>query len=306
MNISKGLVIDDPWIDYLLDGTKTWEMRSRPVSFRGWFGLIRKGTGAMYGVARLVDVRPALTVEEMVAAHDKHRIPESMIRSGAVAKWTTPWVLADITKFPKPVPYRHPSGAVSWVELEPDVTAAIAAQLGSIGAVASVAPARPAAAIIVTPPAVRAVPHGSLKALTVKTEADAILAEAAETHEHNDTLMTARTPDNHSGKLICEVELTEANLTHNHFYLRSHLHLFPNDIIGGSNRSKLARKEARIDWGGPEPEFTDIDGETHKFFRRRGWIGRFYQLNRAKPGDLVSVEERGPLSYKIRLRKRTP
>ncbi|MGZ2450429.1 hypothetical protein ACVIRO_003183 [Rhizobium ruizarguesonis] len=306
MNITKGLVIDDPWIGHLLDGSKTWEMRSRLVSFRGWFGLIRKGTGAIYGVARLVDVRPALSVEEMVAAYDKHRIPESMIRSGAVAKWTTPWVLADIRKLPKPASYRHPSGAVSWVELEPQVTAAIAAQLGSMGTAASVTPVPAAAAVIANPPALRAVPSGSPAALTGKTEAVAILTEPTETHKQNEALMTAATPGNRSDKLVCEVELTEGNLTHNHFYLRPHLHLFPNDIIGGSNRSKLARKEARIDWGGPEPEFTDIDGETHKFFRRRGWIGRFYQLNRAKPGDLVSVEETGPLSYKIRLRKRTP
>lgn len=296
VSVSKGLVIDDPWIGYLLDGSKTWEMRSRPVSFRGWFGLIRKGTGAIYGVARLVDVRPALSVEEMVAAHDKHRIPESMIHSGAVAKWTTPWMLADIRKLSKPVSYRHPSGAVSWVELEPQVTAAIAAQLGPMGAVASVTPA-PAAA---NPPAV---PSGSRLALAGRKEADMILAMPTETLKPNEVLMTAATAGNRSSKLICEVEITQGNLDNDHFYLRDHLHLFPDAIIGGSNVSKIARKEARIDWGGPELALTDIDGERHKFFRRRGWIKRFYQLNRAKPGDLVSVEETGPLSYRVRMRR---
>ncbi|KGF68110.1 hypothetical protein LL06_18460 [Hoeflea sp. BAL378] len=102
---------------------------------------------------------------------------------------------------------------------------------------------------------------------------------------------------------MCEVEITQGNLDNDHFYLRDHLHLFPDAIMGGSNASNLARKEARIDWGGPDLALTDIDGERHKFFRRRGWIKRFYQLNRAKPGDHVSVVETAPLSYQIRLKR---
>lgn len=290
VSATKGLVIDDPWIGYILDGSKTWEMRSRPVSFRGWFGLIRKGTGAIYGVARLVDVRPALSVEEMVAAHDKHRIPESMIRSGAVAKWTTPWVLADIRKLAKPISYRHPSGAVSWVELDPQVTAAINAQLGSKSTIASVMPVPTAALVIAKPPGLRPVPSGA--------------PAATHTHKPNEALKTAASPITSSGKILCEVEITQGNLDNDHFYIRDHLHLFPDVIIGGSNVSKLARREARIDWGGPELALSDIDGERHKFFRRRGWIKRFYQLNRARPGDIVTVEETAPLSYKVRLRRR--
>jgi len=40
--IVKALIIADPWIDLILDGRKTWEMRSRNTGHRGWFGLIRK------------------------------------------------------------------------------------------------------------------------------------------------------------------------------------------------------------------------------------------------------------------------
>jgi hypothetical protein len=57
VKFGKALIISEPWIDYILEGTKTWEMRSSGVSHRGWFGLIKKGTGAVHGVARLVDVR---------------------------------------------------------------------------------------------------------------------------------------------------------------------------------------------------------------------------------------------------------
>jgi hypothetical protein len=41
-----GLVIDKPWIDLILDGKKTWEMRSTLTKKRGKIALIRKGSKA--------------------------------------------------------------------------------------------------------------------------------------------------------------------------------------------------------------------------------------------------------------------
>jgi hypothetical protein len=125
MRITKGLIIADPWIGYILMGQKTWEMRSTGTSFRGLFGLIKKGSGAIWGVARLLNVGASLSAEEMISTFRQHRIPEEQIRGGAVAKWTVPWKLADVTSLKEPVPYVHKSGAVTWVELDPQVDAAI-------------------------------------------------------------------------------------------------------------------------------------------------------------------------------------
>src|SRR5688572_28347854 len=116
MLVGKGLIIADPWIGYILEGRKTWEMRSQSTSFRGLFGLIRKGTCAVWGVARLVDCGTPLLPEQMIANHDKHQIPDSMIRSGEVAKWNTPWMLSDVWRLAASVPYTHRSGAVTWLE----------------------------------------------------------------------------------------------------------------------------------------------------------------------------------------------
>lgn len=126
--ITKALIIADPWIGFILDGSKTWEMRASATSHRGWFGLIRKGTGAVYGVAKLVDVGRALSPAEMIAAFEYHRIPERMIRSGEVAKWNTPWKLTDVRRLRRPVPYSHKSGAVTWVELDTAAIAGIASE----------------------------------------------------------------------------------------------------------------------------------------------------------------------------------
>ena len=60
MTVTRGLIIADPWIDHILNGRKDWEMRSQATSIRGWFGLIRKGSGSVVGLARLRDCGMAL------------------------------------------------------------------------------------------------------------------------------------------------------------------------------------------------------------------------------------------------------
>lgn len=130
MKIEKALVIAEPWIGLLLSGEKTWEMRSRMTSHRGWMGLIPKGSGTVVGVARLTDVGKALTTEEMLSSLHRHRIPRELIASGQVARWCVPWKLDEVQPLHQPVAYRHRPGAVTWVTLDPEVQAAIARQLG--------------------------------------------------------------------------------------------------------------------------------------------------------------------------------
>lgn len=276
MHIKKGLIIDEPWIGFILSGEKTWEMRSTATSFRGWFGLIRKGSGAVVGVARLVDVGPPLSPEEMIRDFEKHRIPESMIRSGAVAKWNTPWILADVRRLPRPVAYRHKSGAVTWVNLDDDVTAAIAASLGDDVSTSTGNPPAPA------------VLDASRAELSSSATAASRMSEGA---------------GGPSSGMWGETEITEGNIRHNHFYMRSFIHRFPSDLIGGSNKREAAPRSALVDWGGPVPVETDIDGEK-QFFRARGWVRRFFEANDAKAGDTVRVEETAPYRYRVSLRKR--
>lgn len=130
--VSKGLVIDAPWISLILSGQKDWEMRSTGTNYRGWFGLIWKGMGSVYGVARLAGAGGPMSPQEMIEAFEHHRISEEMIRSGAVAKWNRPWFLADVVRLPSPVHYKHPNGAVTWVELSESVSLAIGDQIAAL------------------------------------------------------------------------------------------------------------------------------------------------------------------------------
>lgn len=276
IQITKALVIDQPWIDLILSGVKTWEMRGTGTSFRGPFGLIRKGSGQVVGTACMIGSGSPLTTAQMIASIDKHHIPERMILGGQVAKWTTPWHLADARPLPRPVPYRHPYGAVTWVNLAPEVTAAIGAQLELRETQGTPAP-------IMTPvTALRPIPSRPQPAATPLVRQQTGSVGAA------------------GGDLLGETLVTEANLQNNHFYMRAFVTRFPDALIAGKDRSPpvLATVEANA----MPPTETDIC-PRHLFFRARRWTRQFLENHDAAPGDRVQVHQIAPLHYRISLVK---
>lgn len=111
-------------------------------------------------------------------------------------------------------------------------------------------------------------------------------------------LISHQPPSHHLGM----TEITQGNLDNSHIYLRGFFEKFPPDAIGGSNRASAAQREIAVDWGGGAIVMTDLDG-TKRFFRKRGWIREFFERHRAKAGDMVSVEEVAPYSYRVALQR---
>lgn len=114
INIQKALIIDTPWIEYILNGEKIWEMRSTDAKHRGWFGLIQKGTGKIVGIAYLSDTILKISKEELIASKEKHCVDYE--KNPELLKWNTAWVLSSVQRI-KPVPYTHKPGAVRWVNI---------------------------------------------------------------------------------------------------------------------------------------------------------------------------------------------
>lgn len=110
-------------------------------------------------------------------------------------------------------------------------------------------------------------------------------------------------PRQHAGRHIGTTEITQGNIDNNHIYLRSFFEKFPADAIGGSNRSSAAQREIAVNWGGGVVVMTDLDG-AKRFFRKRGWIREFFERNGARVGDMVTVEEVAPYSYRVALQRR--
>ena len=117
----KGLLIKQPWIDKILAGSKTWEIRGSSTKVRGPIALIESGTGTVVGVCEIEGVEGPLTITRLRRSKSKHSVPASRFREGPPYPKTNAWVLRDARRLAKPVPYEHPLGAVIWVNLKPSV-----------------------------------------------------------------------------------------------------------------------------------------------------------------------------------------
>ena len=280
IDVARGLVIREPWIDLILSGQKMWEMRSQAPAWRGWFGLIRKGSCQISGIARLADVGRALTQSRMIETIDRHRIPEAMIRSGEVEKWTTPWILADVQILAQPVRYRHPNAAITLFTLDLETSEAIAEQLdGHTTSAASagekLTPSAPTIrpAVMTTPSAIPTAP-----------------------------ITPVARPSSIARILLGEIEITAGNLKNHHFYLRSFLDRFPKELIGGRDRPNAVVARLETDDAGFATT-TDIC-PTHRVFRDRSWTRSFFERSGAAAGDRVVVRELEPFHYQVSLRRR--
>jgi len=111
--LTKGLIIRGEHCQKILDGLKTYEMRSRQTNFRGKIGLIVSGTKKIFGTANLYDVGK----ETIIDAEDWHnRYPLHQCRE-YMPQWPCIWMLKDVVKFDEPIPYAHKNGCVTWVNL---------------------------------------------------------------------------------------------------------------------------------------------------------------------------------------------
>jgi hypothetical protein len=93
----------------------------------GRIALIRKGSKTVIGVADLVDTVPKLSQSALKASVAKHQVPAREIDEEF--RHNTAWVLDRAQPLRQPVPYRHPAGAVIWVNLDPDFSAMVERQL---------------------------------------------------------------------------------------------------------------------------------------------------------------------------------
>ena len=113
----KGLIIKEAWIDLILDGRKTWEIRGRQTNKREKIGIIQSGTGTVIGTVDLVDCI-ALYNGMYYEGWDKHYYGPKALSHLLPYKKTYAWVFANAVRFDKPEPYVHPKGAIIWVDLD--------------------------------------------------------------------------------------------------------------------------------------------------------------------------------------------
>ena len=124
----RALLIRHPHIDKILAGRKKWEIRGSRTAVRETIALVASGSGTVIGVCDLVACLGPLTATEFRKNANKAgmRPSEAMVRP---YRQTYGWVLEKPRTLDKPVPYKHPSGAIIWVRLDPKVERQILKQL---------------------------------------------------------------------------------------------------------------------------------------------------------------------------------
>jgi hypothetical protein len=115
-SVSRGLLIRSPWIEKILSGEKTWEIRGTNTKLRGFIGLIRSGSGQVVGICELKEVIEHLTLNDMRKNVDKHCIPVEDLKCLPYKKIFA-WVISNAKPLKKPIAYKHTPAAVIWVKL---------------------------------------------------------------------------------------------------------------------------------------------------------------------------------------------
>lgn len=107
----KGLIIKSPWIDLILHGEKIWEIRGSNTKIRGEIALIKSGTGTILGTVELVGSKK-LTMQEYLNSNKHHCVDQNYKIN---YKNIYAWIFNNPVLFDEPIPYKHPQGAVIWV-----------------------------------------------------------------------------------------------------------------------------------------------------------------------------------------------
>lgn len=114
----KGLISNSPHIENILEGKKTWEIRGTNTHIRGEIALIKSGSSTIVGKCELIDVIGPIEIEELERNIDKHCVPlDSFDQVFSKYKKHFAWVLHKVILLPEPIVYKHPHGAIIWVNL---------------------------------------------------------------------------------------------------------------------------------------------------------------------------------------------
>ena len=108
------LKIDEKWINLILNGSKTWEIRRNNTKIREQIALGNKDIKRVVGYAKIVDSFER-AVEDLKKQNDKHQANDFLDKYANGRESLFAWVLEDIEVEPNPRPYSYSTG--SWCKV---------------------------------------------------------------------------------------------------------------------------------------------------------------------------------------------
>ena len=114
---TRALKLDHRWLQLLLDGSKTWEIRSSNTKLRGRVALASTETKLLHGDVEIVDCTP-LSRKDFAANVPQHRVedPETAAKVHKYKKIFA-WHMARPRTYANPAPFPNPTGSVIFVVL---------------------------------------------------------------------------------------------------------------------------------------------------------------------------------------------
>lgn len=100
------LKIDDKWVNLILNGTKTWEIRRTNTTIRERIALGNKKMKRVVGYAKIVD-SVEMSIEELKKHNVKHQANDFLEKYADGKKTLFAWILEDVEVEAKPNPYSH-------------------------------------------------------------------------------------------------------------------------------------------------------------------------------------------------------
>jgi hypothetical protein len=215
-----------------------------------------------------------------------HRIPPERQGQAFADGWRTPWVLANARPLVSPVPYKHPFGAVIWVNLDASVVRALETQNA-------------------LPDQRQDIPTETLN--DERTGGPSLLRRAVswlQPWAPTEPSKPPSSPGAEKGLRLHEpapatsrlVTVTGGNVRNKHIYLP--LDFFPADAIGGSNKTEMASRTISVTFNPGSTVETDID-RTKRIFRARRAVGDFFTRAGVKEGDSIRLSSSAPYRYEI-------
>lgn len=115
LKTTRCLIIDEPFINLILDKRKTWEIRRRNTNIRERIALGNKKKRCAVGYAKIVDCRE-MSVKELKKYNSKHRANDFLDKYANGRKTLFVWVLEEVESDPNPKPYSYSTG--SWCKVD--------------------------------------------------------------------------------------------------------------------------------------------------------------------------------------------
>lgn len=120
-----GLIIKKEWLDLILKGEKNLEIRGSNTNHTGeTIALIESGSGLIRGTCQLTGTFPLFSNNYEASKNiwnqtrNRHCVPISYEKLLTRYKKPYAWHFMDVQAYDEPVPYKHPQGAVIWVNLD--------------------------------------------------------------------------------------------------------------------------------------------------------------------------------------------